>query len=237
TEILLKYPEYQLAKDYYAKIIADMKDTAVDQRTTDLEKLSYARGYISYYDQQLPDALNEWEKTLQINPKREELENYIKYVKEKLKDAGRLAKEKEIEEKIKRLFDEGLNNFSRKSWVGCIKKMENVQQICKDEPFPKSLEWHGKAQEYITKAVEELSKLAAKEPAVKPAYSVPVEEKEEIDLAGAEKKYSEGLVLYAQGKLFDAVKKWEVAVRMNPTHEKAQRALEKAKKELQLQKR
>ncbi|MFA5780529.1 MAG: hypothetical protein WC947_10385 [Elusimicrobiota bacterium] len=236
TEILLKYPEYQLAKDYYAKIIADMKDTAVDQRTTDLEKLSYARGYISYYDQQLPDALNEWEKTLQINPKREELENYIKNVKEKLKDAGRLAKEKEIEEKIKRLFDEGLNNFNRKSWVGCIKKMENVQQICKDEPFPKSLEWHGKAQEYITKSVEELSKVTEKPS--KPVISEkPAEEAVEIDAAGAEKKYSEGLVLYAQGKLFDAVKKWEVAVRMNPEHEKASRALEKAKKELQLQKR
>ncbi|MDO8734378.1 MAG: hypothetical protein Q7K21_04395, partial [Elusimicrobiota bacterium] len=88
-----------------------------------------------------------------------------------------------------------------------------------------------------TKAVEELSKLAAKEPAAKPVYSTPAEEKEEIDIAGAEKKYSEGLVLYAQGKLFDAVKKWEVAVRMNPGNEKATRALEKAKKELQLQKR
>ncbi|MBI5574571.1 MAG: tetratricopeptide repeat protein [Elusimicrobia bacterium] len=236
TEILLKYPEYQMAMDYYENIRADMKDIAAQRLTTDLEKLSYAKGYVSYYEQKLPDAVSEWEKTLRLNPKREELESYIRNVKEKLKDAGRLAKENELDEKIKRLFDEGLNNFNGKSWIGCIKKMENVQQICRDEQFPKSLDWHGRAQEYITKSVEELSKLAVR-PAKPVVPEKPAEVEPEIDVAGAEKKYSEGLVLYAQGKLFDAVQKWGVAVSMNPNHEKARRAFQKAKKELEIQKK
>ena len=54
----------------------------------------------------------------------------------------------------------------------------------------------------------------------------------EIDTAGADRKYTEGLVLYAQGKIADAVKTWEVAVRLYPGHEKARKALAKAQEEL-----
>ena len=67
TEILLKYPDYDIAKKYYEKIVNDMTSLSKDVQTTDLENLSYAKGYISYYEQKLPDAVNEWEKILQIN--------------------------------------------------------------------------------------------------------------------------------------------------------------------------
>ncbi|MFH0948659.1 MAG: hypothetical protein V1833_06670 [Elusimicrobiota bacterium] len=236
SEILLKYPGHRSAKDYYEKIRINMTDTAKMEQTTNLEKLSYARGYISYYEQKLFDAVNEWEKTLQINPKRDELNEYIKNVKDYLKNTERLAIEKEIEERVKGLFAEGVSSFDKKSWVQCIKKMENVQNVCQTEPFPKSLDWYGKSQDYITKAIGELSKITVQRHITKPVFSALVEE-QETDIAGAEKKYNEGLVLYAQGKLFDAVKKWEIAIRMNPCHEKAQHALEKSKKEMKLQKR
>lgn len=235
-EIILQYPDYDMAEKYYEKILNDMNSISKEMQTSDLERLSYALGYVSYYKQKLSDAVNEWEKVLQLNPKRDELNEYIIKVKDYLKNSEQLAKEKEIEERVKRFFAEGISNFEKKSWVPCIKKMENVQNICRTEPFPQSLEWHGKAQEYITKSVEELSKIAVR-PEKSAVSAKPVEAEVEIDIAGAEKKYSEGLVLYAQGKLFEAVKKWEVAIRMYPDHEKARRALDKAKKELELQKK
>jgi len=45
--------------------------------------------------------------------------------------------------------------------------------------------------------------------------------------AGAEKKYKEGLVQYANGKIFDAINLWEIALRMNPGHEKANNIIRK----------
>ncbi|MFA5780181.1 MAG: hypothetical protein WC947_08580 [Elusimicrobiota bacterium] len=233
-EIILQYPDYDLARKYYEKISSDMNATAKELQTTDLEGLSYANGYVSYYDQKLTDAVNEWEKVLHINPNRDELNEYILKVNNYLKDTEKLAKEKETEERIKQLFAEGVYSFDNKNWIPCIKKMENVQNICRTDPFPRSLEWYNKAREYIVKTIEELSKVTPK-----PIAPVLVEKPEEveIDIAGANKKYTEGLILYVQGKLFDAVKVWEIAIRLNPNHEKAQRALEKAKKELGLLKK
>jgi len=235
-KIMLDYPEYLPAKEQYENITADMAQVSNEVQTTDLEKLSYAKGYVAYFGQQLSDALNEWGKVLQINPDREEVNEYVVKVSSYLKDSERLAREKETEERVQRLFAEGTADFNKKDWVLCIKKMESVQAICKNEHLSKSLEWQSKSGEYINRAVEELSKVAGNKRELRP-YSETGQADSGIDAAGADKKYSDGLVLYAQGKLFDAVKQWEIAVRLDPNNEKAQRALEKAKKELELQKK
>jgi hypothetical protein len=57
-----------------------------------------------------------------------------------------------------------------------------------------------------------------------------LEEKNEYDEAMADKKYIEGLVLYSQGKYYEAERLWELTLRLNCQHQKAKVALHKLKK-------
>jgi len=241
NKIMLNYPRYQPAKDLFDQLEKDMANLAMAGAEKSPDRVYYAKGYLAYRKQDFNGALNEWNKVLDINPRTTELIDYIKKIKDYLADQERLAREKESEEKVKRLFGEGVQDFDRKLWVSSIKKMEGVQKICKEEPFPAALDWHNKAQDYISRAVSELAKLAEvqKPKEVKPATpaSPPPPPEPEVDTAGAERKYNEGLVHYAQGRLSDAIKSWEVALRLNPGHEKARRALDKTKMELELQKK
>lgn len=233
-ELVLKYPDYKVARDYYNKIFNLMDITSKDTDTTDLEKLSYAKGFINYHNQQFYESINEWEKVVQLNPKRKELEEYSSKVKAYLKDIERREKEKEIEERVKNIYEKGVSEFNGKKWVRCIKKMENVQNICRKEPFQNSVQWHQKAQAYIEKSVKQLAKMVSKKPEEKIAEKEP---DIEIDEEGAQKKYNDGLILYAQGKLSDAMKMWDIAIRLNPNHEKAHIALQKCREELELLKK
>ena len=58
-----------------------------------------------------------------------------------------------------------------------------------------------------------------------------VEEQEEkiIDEKLADDKYNEGLILYAKGKYFEAERMFELTLRLNPNHKKAQIALKHIK--------
>ena len=75
-------------------------------------------------------------------------------------------------------------------------------------------------------SVKELSKTIKIEEKEKPKEAeVKVEKKPEIDEAEADKKYNEGLMLYAQGKYLEAERTWELVLRLNPNHQKAKIAL------------
>ncbi len=63
---------------------------------------------------------------------------------------------------------------------------------------------------------------------------VQAEEKKRHDPKAAQMHYEAGLIAYASGKLDEAVREWNTAVRMNPQHEKALNALAKVQKELAL---
>lgn len=226
TDIMLKYPDFEKARIHYEKIESEMKEMSLNADISNLEELSYSKGYIGYRCGKMQDALNEWEKVLQINPKRKELDEYILKAKEYIKDAERQVKEKEFENNVSAIFIDAVYDYEKKSWVSCIKKMEKVQNICKDGQFSKAYEWSNKAQSYIINAVKELSiSFSSKEDLKKKPSG-------DTDVIGAEKKYREGLILYAQGKSFEAIRSWEVAVRLNPSHEKAWKALGKVKDEL-----
>ena len=235
-DIMVKFPQYENAGFYYQKIVDDMYEASQLSLDSDFEKVSYARGYVSYRDQRYSDAVNEWEKVLQMNSKRSELNQYVLKVQAYLKDIEGIKKEKEIEERVSILFAEGKSDFGIGKWIASIKTMEKVQNICKNEMFSSSFEWNTKAQCFIDNSISELSKIAYQKQVKKVSV---VEEKQpeaDIDIEGAERKYNEGLVLYAQGKTEDAVRMWEIAVRFNPKHEKAIKAIEKTKEDYEIKK-
>ncbi|MCX5782085.1 MAG: hypothetical protein NT145_05220 [Elusimicrobia bacterium] len=224
-EIMLKYPEYETAQVYIKKMSDEINST-IRNNDSDIEKYSYASGYADYQKILYNEAINEWEKVLQINPQRIELIEYKEKTKNYLLDAERIKKEKELLEKVKQLFEEGVKAYDSSKWISCIKSMELVKEICIKNKFPESLDYNTKASEYINKSVERLSE-SRKTSQIEAEEEAPSES--EIDENRAEKSYQDGLVLYAQGKLFDAEKSWELALRLNPNNIKAQKALKKIK--------
>jgi tetratricopeptide (TPR) repeat protein len=108
-----------------------------------------------------------------------------------------------------------------------------VQNICKTQPFPQSLEWFNKAQDYIKKSITGLADSQPPKPPKGQPVVVKPPEVVLIDEAASAKAYQDGLVAYAQGRLFDARKSWEVAIRYNPKNKQAQNALDRIKTEIE----
>ncbi len=65
-------------------------------------------------------------------------------------------------------------------------------------------------------------------------YLAKIEKEKEIKVipGGAEDHYKQGLIEYDAGHLTRAVEEWKITLRLDPEHEKAHIALERAEKEL-----
>jgi tetratricopeptide (TPR) repeat protein len=226
SSLIVNYPECTNAGKYYLRIIGEMFDTASSE-TSDFERLSYAKGYMEYKNMKYLQAINEWEKVILTNPERAEVREYAARVRGWLNDSARAAREKEMEEKADAIFKEGVKQFDAANWVLCIRKMEGLQEFCRSaQDFSKAAYWSGRANEYIRLAVAKLEASMRKTAknrgsatqTQKPAEAV-------FDIPGSEKRYKEGLLLYAQGKTSDAINMWEIALRLNPNNERAVKAL------------
>jgi tetratricopeptide (TPR) repeat protein len=233
-DIFVNYPDMDNAVEYYSKIDKKMKYESSDANISNYEDISYAKGFLLYKEGNYFDTISEWQKVLQFNPRRTELEEYMAKAKTCLADVERKTKDKEIEARVSAMLTDGIDRYDAKSWIACIKKMESVQETCRKEPFSKSLEYTTQAKEYISKSLEELAKtVRTKAPqGTTVDVSQPSQSENDLDSAGADKKYKEGLVLYAQGKTGEAINKWEIALRLNPDHERARKAIDRAKEEL-----
>lgn len=225
-DIIVKYPEYDENARIYINKINEEMSFQVRNNEADIEKVSYAGGYVGYQKADYGEAVNAWKKVLQLNPKRNEVIEYMEKVSAYMADAERLKKEKALADQASKLLDDGISAYNSSKWVSCIKFMEQIKDICGKNSFPGSFDVNQKAEDYINKSVERLSK-ALKEKG-KPQES---QKEAETDPEGADKHYQEGLILYAQGKSFDAEKEWELAIRLNPNHIKAQKALNKLREE------
>lgn len=229
SEIVVSYPNFESPLHFYRKISDNMLQTAEGASELDFSKLTYAKGYCAYYHTDFQTALNEWGKYVQFAGENEEIAEYADRINNAIKLEKLKQYEADTDAKAGKILKEGIAKFNEGQWVECIKTMENLQNFVSRNNFSKTIEYYSKAKEYIAKAVIELSKsikaerkeIGAKEPE-------PVkEEKSEIDTASADKKYNEGLILYAQGKYFEAERIWELTLRLNPAHQKAKIALSK----------
>ena len=118
--------------------------------------------------------------------------------------------------------------YKNKQWVECIKQMEKVQEFIKKSKYANiAFNYYSLTKEYINKSVKELSKIFKKNTNEK----IEEEKHQEkiIDEKLADDKYNEGLILYAKGKYFEAERMFELTLRLNPNHKKAQTALKRIK--------
>jgi len=220
---------YKDTEKYFSLIEGKMYKNSVMGVSTDAETLSYAQGYLDWWAKKIQPAVNEWEKCLALNPRNKEVKEYHGKAKKILEMASRKEYQAEIEAKLKAVFAQGEKLCGRKKYVDAIKKYEKVIDISEETPISTSLKWSADARLRIEYALGRLKKMTAKAPKRKKV----AEKKEEvIDVKSAQRHYTTGLVAYAQGRLREAIREWDLALRLNPGHEKARLARRKAKKEL-----
>jgi tetratricopeptide (TPR) repeat protein len=228
-------PDFKNVKFYDDNITEDMRTTAVADTIPDMEKLSYAKGFKAFYfDKNIAEASRQWERVLAINPKRVEVSEYLKNAKTILDAMERDRRIAEITARLAALYGAGEKEYDAKKYVPSIKEWEKVIDLArKESDVPEAPAWEQKARDAIKRSLEEIEKLAARRRAA-PKAEEPAKPEAEvvIDEAAANRYYQEGMVAYAQGRLREAVRSWDLALRMNPAHDRARKAKERAEAEL-----
>ncbi|MDR2425874.1 MAG: hypothetical protein LBD46_01600 [Endomicrobium sp.] len=231
SEIVISYPNFQSPLHFYTKMRDDMNRTAEsDEDELNFSKRTYAKGYYAYYVAKYNEALTEWNKYVHFTGGSGEIFEYMDKINSVIKQHELMKREAELDAKANKMLADGIVKYKASKWILCIKDMEALQKFVTNNKFSKTVEYYNKAKEYIEKSVSELAKSIKTENKHidKPKESEDTtKEKQEIDEASADKKYNEGLVLYAQGKYLEAERTWELTLRLNPNHRKAKIALSK----------
>ena len=81
-------------------------------------------------------------------------------------------------------------------------------------------------------ALEELEKTVEKPKAPEEKKTEKTDTPPVVDKEEAEKRYTKGLVAYAHGRIRDAIRIWELTLRLDPGHKRAKKAKETAEAEL-----
>jgi tetratricopeptide (TPR) repeat protein len=238
TDMLLRvavlYPNDESPKYLYKEITEMMSKIVNNRNELDFGKITYARAYKAYYNADYKKASNEWEKYISFTGGSDEVNEYSKKINTTLKLEELKNRESELDVQSEKILKTGIEKYNLHHWVECIKIMEQLKEFTIKNNFSKTLEYHDKAKEYISRSVLELSRTMLKNKTISSKQAKKAEteqEKVEYDEVGADKKYAEGLVLYAQGKYYEAERSWEFALRLNPNHKKAKVALKKLKTE------
>jgi tetratricopeptide (TPR) repeat protein len=223
SNILTLYPNFESPKHFYEEIKSMMEKTAKQETNLDFGKVSYAKGYVSYYNAKYKEALNDWKKYISFTGENKEIKEYSEKIDSEIKLAELEKRESVLKFQAEKLYEYGVKEYNEERWVGCIKRMENLQTFVIKNNFSKTVEYYDKAKEYINKSVYKLSKN------INSANNSKTTKKIDYDESGANEQYHEGLVMYAQGKYYDAERLWELSLRLNPNHKKARIALRKLK--------
>lgn len=225
SDILTSCPNFESPKHFYEDIRNMANKIADKKNSLDFDKVSYARGYVNYYNGRYKEALNDWKKYLSFKGENEEIREYSEKIGSEIKIEEFQKREFDLDLEASKLFEDGAREYNEGKWISSIKKMEKLKEFVSNNNFSKTIEYYDKAKEYINKIVAKLSENVERSNSLKAVTS----DRAEYDESAANDKYMEGLVLYAQGKYYEAQRLWELALRFNPNHKKSKIALSKLK--------
>jgi tetratricopeptide (TPR) repeat protein len=234
-------PKHTKAQEYLAKArekTTGMKKEEEEKGHRQTIEKHYIQGIDYYAEGEFKNALKEWEEVLRIDPQHEGAKEYIKKANDKIASANSRRGKSEPavrgsgEEKIEVYYKQGINYYLAGEFKEAIKQWEEVLRM---EPS------HKGAREYMAKAKERLK--ISEEGIEYPPYEEGVEEYvKELEKNGTTDKereeliamhYQDGLVAYAQGDLSQAMKEWQIVLKLDPEHKKARRAVIKLQAELE----
>ena len=234
-------PNHTKARDYLARArekVSEMKGEEEAKRRREIIEKHYFRGIDYYAEGKFKKAIEEWDEVLRIDPEHKGAKEYIDKARDKIASANsrrekeKLTTRRPEEEKIEVYYKQGINYYLAGKFKEAISQWEEVLKM---EPA------HKGAREYMAKAKERL-KISEEEIGYSP-YEEEVEEYvKELEKTGTTDKekeeliamhYQDGLVAYAHGDLSQAMKEWQIVLRLDPEHKKARRAIIKLQAELE----
>ncbi len=228
-KIIIDYPNYDSPNIYCNKIKKLMKEKSSSSYESSFDEYAYWSGYKNYYEANYDQCLKEWKKYLQFDNKNKEIIEYCNKVNAIVTNSIEEKKKKQFEYEANTILKNGIILYKNKRWVECIRQMEKLQTFVKSSQYTNtSFNYYSSAKEYIDKAVKEITKNLNNTKVTE----TKVQESEPeiiIDEKLADKKYREGLILYAKGKYYEAERMFELTLRLNPNHQRAINALKHLK--------
>jgi len=214
--------------EYYVNLInREMNEISKIETYSDIELLFYAKAFVFYNNKEYVNAINEWEKLLNVNPNNEEVKEFYENTKKLLHEIIEEERTKKIKSMLEDLNNQAIENFRLKNYKTAIKLWEKTIQIVEQKKIDELNKFSEEAKKNIKMSLLEIKKIIDKDTSVKEIT---------IDEESAEKHYTQGLVYYSAGYLNDAIKEWEISLKYNPNFEKAKKAKERAEEEVKIQK-
>ncbi len=218
--------------EYYMSVITkEMSEISKLETYSDIKMLFYAKGFMFYNNEEYVNAINEWEKFLNIEPENKEVREYFENTKSLLKDLIETERIKRLKLVLEELNKRAEEYFKLKKYQSSINLWKKMIEICEHEKTDSFKEISELAKNNIELVLSEIKKIIKKE-----NNNENKPEEIFVDEKLAEKHYTQGLVFYSSGQLNDAIREWEISLRYNPNYEKAKKAKEKVEKEIESQK-
>lgn len=243
-EVIKLNPQHRKAQELLAKVRekADgIKKEEQERKLRETVEKCYFKGIDYYAEGQFNKAIKEWEEVLKIDPTHSGATEYLKKARDKIAQVSSREKRREgkarnaREEKIEVYYKQGINYYLAGEFKAAIGQWEEVLKM---DPS------HNGATGYIAKAKERLK--ISGEGMGYSEYQEEIEEYvKELEKTGttdAEKEeliamhYQDGLVAYSQGDLSQAMKEWQIVLKLDPEHKKARRAIIKLQAEMERRK-
>lgn len=233
-------PKHTKARDCLARSrekVATMKKEQEEKKRREAMDKHYFRGIDYYAEGEFEKAVKEWDEVLRIDPEHKGAQEYIDKARDKIAGATSGERERRAtaktpeEEKIEVYYRQGISFYLAGAFRDAVSQWEEVLRM---EPS------HKGARDYIAKAKERL-KISEEgsgyftyeeeiEEYVKELEKTGTTDKEKEELIAAH--YQDGLVAYAHGDLSQAMKEWQIVLKLDPEHKKARRALIKLQAEM-----
>ncbi|NIM03380.1 tetratricopeptide repeat protein [bacterium] len=240
-EVIKFNPQHRKARELLAKVREKVDEIKKEEKARKIRETvdkRYFRGIDYYAEGEFKKAIKEWREVLRIDPTHAGAKEYLKKARDKIARASSRRTERKTtarsakEEKIEVYYRQGINYYLAGAFKEAIRQWEEVLKM---EPS------HNGAKGYIAKAKERLK--ISGEGMVYSGYEEEVEEYvKELEKTGTtdeEKEeliamhYQDGLVAYAHGDLSQAMKEWQIVLKLDPDHKKARRAIIKLQAEME----
>ena len=161
-----------------------------------------------YADRKWQESLREWKKIRQVDPTVESAKEYITKINAQL---ASIARERAAEKAP----------VTDDSWRTAKKPVAAVT------PTPTTL---SSTEGNFPEAIKNMEAILRRDPNnLKVAQDLEKAKSRQQELA--EKYYKDGLIAYSEGKVGEAIRQWQVVLRIDPEHAKARQAIVKAQAE------
>jgi hypothetical protein len=115
SDILTSYPNFESPKHFYKEIKNTMRKATEQKDVLDFDKVTYARGYVNYYNAKYKEALIDWKKYLSFKGESDEIKEYSEKIDSEIKIEELKKREIALNLQAEKLYEEGIKKYNEKN--------------------------------------------------------------------------------------------------------------------------